>query len=184
MRNTTRYPVQGPNALWQLYKNTPFFKVCKCVFINQMARYAPSFVFKNWLYRNFLNMQVGEQTSVALMVMMDVLYPELISIGDNTTIGFNTTILTHEYLVHEYRLGRVIIGNNVLIGANSLIMPGVTIGDGAIVSAGTYVYRDVPAGSFVGGNPMQIIYEPGDPRHPNARPRLEQPEGDLAGILS
>lgn len=52
----------------------------------------------------------------------------------------------------------VYIGDEVLIGANSTILPGVTIGDGAIVSAGTLVHKDVPAGSFVGGNPMRMIY--------------------------
>ena len=44
-----------------------------------------------------------------------------------------------------------------MIGANTTILPGVTIGDRAVVSAGTLVHRDVPAGAFVGGNPMQII---------------------------
>ncbi|MEC2008393.1 heptaprenylglyceryl phosphate O-acetyltransferase, partial [Bacillus subtilis] len=38
------------------------------------------------------------------------------------------------------------------------ILPGVKIGDGAVVSAGTLVHKDVPAGAFVGGNPMRIIY--------------------------
>ena len=47
-----------------------------------------------------------------------------------------------------------------MIGANTTILPGVTIGDGAIVSASTLVYRDVPAGAFVGGNPMVVIKEP------------------------
>ena len=43
-----------------------------------------------------------------------------------------------------------------MIGANTTILPGVTIGDGAVVSAGTLVHKDVPAGAFVGGNPMRI----------------------------
>ena len=46
-----------------------------------------------------------------------------------------------------------------MIGANTTILPGVTIGDGAVVSAGTLVHKDVPAGAFVGGNPMRIIKE-------------------------
>lgn len=103
-------------------------------------------------------MRVGDQTSFALMVMLDVMFPEKISVGKNSVIGYNTTILAHEYLIREYRLGDVEIGDEVLIGANSTILPGVTIGDGAIVSAGTLVHKDVPAGAFVGGNPMTIIY--------------------------
>lgn len=110
------------------------------------------------MYRTFLNMKIGEKTAFALMVVPDTMFPEKISVGKNTVIGYNTTILAHEYLITEYRLGEVKIGNEVMIGANSTILPGVEIGDGAIVSAGTLVHRDVPAGSFVGGNPMQLIY--------------------------
>ncbi len=87
------------------------------------------------------------------------MFPEKIKVGANSIIGYNTTILAHEYLVKEYRLGEVIIGDEVLIGANSTILPGVTIGDGATVSAGTLVHKNVPAGAFVGGNPMRIIYD-------------------------
>ena len=61
-------------------------------------------------------------------------FPEKISIGENSVIGYNTTILAHEYLIKEYRLGEVRIGENVLIGANTTILPGVTIGDGAVVA--------------------------------------------------
>lgn len=103
-------------------------------------------------------MKVGDQTSFALMVMLDVMFPEKISVGRNTVIGYNTTILAHEYLVKEYRLGEVKIGDEVMIGANTTILPGVTIGDGAIVSAGTLVHKDVPPGCFAGGNPMRIIF--------------------------
>ena len=103
-------------------------------------------------------MKVGEDTAFALMVMVDLMFPEKITVGRNSVIGYNTTILSHEYLIKEYRLGEVYIGDDVLIGANSTILPGVTIGDGAIVSAGTLVHKDVPAGSFVGGNPMRMIY--------------------------
>src|SRR5699024_6920069 len=91
-------------------------------------------------------------------VMPDVMFPEKIKVGQNTIIGYNTTILAHEYLIEEYRLGSVVIGNKVLIGANTTILPGVTIGDHAIVSAGTLVNKDVPPGTFVGGNPMTLIY--------------------------
>lgn len=158
MRNTERYKVTESNSLWQIYKTVPLWKVMKNFVVIQLARYSPSLRLKNWLYRTFLKMKVGEHTAFALMVMPDVMFPERIHVGKNAVIGYNTTILAHEYLIDEYRLGDVHIGDNVLIGANSTILPGVTIGEGAIVSAATLVHKDVPAGSFVGGNPMQVIY--------------------------
>ena len=159
MRRTTRYPVKGDgNSLWYVYKTVPFWKVARNFIVIQLARYTPFLSMKNWLYRTFLGMKVGDKTSFALMVMLDVMFPEKISVGKNTVIGYNTTILAHEYLINEYRLGEVIIGNEVMIGANSTLLPGIEIGDGAIVSAGTLVHKDVPAGSFVGGNPMKVIY--------------------------
>jgi acetyltransferase-like isoleucine patch superfamily enzyme len=158
MRNTTRYPVEGANSLWHVYKTVPFWKVVKNFVVIQLARYTPFLSMKNWLYRTFLGVKVGEQTSFALMVMLDVMFPEKISVGRNTVIGYNTTILAHEYLIKEYRLGAVEIGSEVMIGANSTILPGIMIGDGAIVSAGTLVHKDVPPGCFVGGNPMRVIY--------------------------
>ncbi len=118
----------------------------------------PFLSVKNWLYRTFLRMEVGKQTAFAFLVVPDIMYPEKISVGSNTIIGYNTTILAHEYLTNEYRLGEVKIGNDVMIGANSTILPGLSIGDGAVVSAGTLVHKDVPPGAFVGGNPMQVIY--------------------------
>jgi len=51
------------------------------------------------------------------------------------------------------------IGNGVMIGANTTILPGVTIGDGAVVAAGSVVHKDVSPGAFVGGNPLQVLRE-------------------------
>lgn len=159
MRKTERFQVQGSNSLWQLYKTVAFFKVMKNFLIIQTARYTPFLSVKNWLYRTFLRMEVGEKTAFALMVMVDLMFPERITIGDNSIIGYNTTILTHEYLIKEYRLGNVIIGNNVMIGANCTILPGVTIGDGVTVAAGTVVSKDIPAQAFAKGNPIIIVEE-------------------------
>ncbi|EEL68147.1 Bacterial transferase [Bacillus mycoides] len=141
-----------------MYKTVSFWKVMKNFIIIQIARYTPFLSVKNWLYRTFLRMEVGKKTSFALMVMPDIMFPEKITVGDNSIIGYNTTLLAHEYLIREYRLGEIVIGNEVMIGANTTVLPGVTIGDGAIVSAGTLVHKDVPGGAFVGGNPMRIIY--------------------------
>ena len=158
MRRLERYPSKGKaNSLWYMYKTVSFWKVVKNFIVIQLSRITPFLSWKIWMYRHLLKMEVGDQTSWALMVMPDSMFPERIKVGSNSIIGFNTTILAHEYLIDEYRLGDVVIGNDVMIGANTTILPGVTIGDGAVVSAMTLVHRDVPPGAFVGGNPMQII---------------------------
>ena len=173
MRKTERYRVEGANSLWNVYSTVSFWKVMKCFIIIQIGRFMPFLRIKNWLYRSFLKMSIGEQTSLALMVMPDTMFPERIKIGNNSVIGFNTTILAHEYLIEEYRLGDVRIGSNVMIGANSTILPGVEIGDGAIVSAATLVYKDVPAGCMAGGNPMRIIFTAEEMKE---RKRLDNPQ--------
>ncbi|MFA1819182.1 DapH/DapD/GlmU-related protein [Virgibacillus oceani] len=158
MRKTNRFPIKESNSLWQIYKTVPFWKVVKNFIVIQTARYTPFLGLKNWMYRTFLRMKVGDETAFALMVMPDVMFPEKITIGANSIIGYNTTILAHEYLIKEYRIGDVMIGKEVMIGANATILPGVTIGDHAIISASTLVNKDVPPGAFAGGNPMRIIY--------------------------
>lgn len=168
MRNTTRYSVEGANSLWQIYNTVSFWKVVKNFIVIQIARYTPFLSVKNWLYRTFLRMKVGEKTSFALMVVPDIMFPEKITVGRNSIIGYNTTILAHEYLIKEYRIGQVIIGNEVMIGANTTILPGITIGDGAIVAAGSLVHKDVAPGAFVGGNPMRVIKEPKGGQSPGA----------------
>lgn len=157
MRATDKYEVDGPNALWQMYRTVSRWKAVRNFICIQITRYSPSLQLKLWIYRRVLGMKVDEHAAFALMVMVDVFFPEKISVGRNTVIGYNTTILTHEYLIREYRLGEVKIGANVMIGANTTILPGVTIGDNAIVGAGSVVHKDVAADSFVAGNPLQVI---------------------------
>nr|WP_199621576.1 acyltransferase [Paenibacillus alkalitolerans] len=150
-------PVDGQNALWQIYRTVSPWKAVRNFIFIQLSRYTPILGLKRWIYRRVLGMQVGEHSAFALMVMPDVFFPERIRVGRNCVIGYNTTILAHEYLIREYRLGDVVIGDEVMIGANCTILPGVAIGDGAIVAAGSVVHRDVPAGAFVGGNPLREL---------------------------
>jgi len=157
LRNVERYPVEGANALWQVYRTVSRFKAVRNFVFIQIARYCPSLPVKNWIYRRILGMKVGRHTAFALMVMVDVFFPERITVGDNTIIGYNSTLLTHEYLIEEYRLGDIRIGSNVMIGANVTVLPGVTIGDGAVVAAGAVVHKDVAPGMRVGGNPLREL---------------------------
>ena len=84
------------------------------------------------------------------------------SIGDDTLIGHNVVIAT---LNHDLAPSRradmhpapVAIGRNVWIGSNATILPGVHIGDDAVVAAASVVTKDVPAGAVVVGSPARVV---------------------------
>lgn len=86
-----------------------------------------------------------------------------ISIGDDTMIGPNVSLLTsgHPSPVAERRAGITVapirIGADVWIGAGAIVVGGVTIGDGAVVAAGAVVTRDVPVATLVAGNPARSL---------------------------
>ncbi|MCD1293627.1 acyltransferase [Methanocella sp. CWC-04] len=156
-RRLTEYPATGGvNPLWRWTKTCDPVKVIFNFFMLLVIRYSPIIELKVDCMR-FMGIKAGNHVSMALEATVDVFFPELIEIGDNSVIGYNATILAHEYMIDRYRTGNVVIGKNVLIGANSTILPGIIIGDGAIVSAGSLVNKDVPAGAFVGGVPARII---------------------------
>lgn len=156
MRNLKKVKVKGNNPLWHMYRYVRYFKIFKQTIIIEICRYLPHVKLKHWMYRNLLKMNIGENTAFAFKVVPDLLYPEYISIGGNCVIGYNTTILTHEFLVDEFRTGRVQIGDNTLIGANVTILPGVSIGTNVKVGAGTVISKDIPDSALAYGNPMQI----------------------------
>lgn len=156
-RRLKRFPAPpGKNSLHLWHRAVSPARVMINFAVITLCRYIPSLTLKNWLYRR-LGIKVGRDVSVGLAAMMDVFFPKLITIGDNSVIGYNSTILCHEFLVHEYRTGEVVIGREVMIGANSTILPGVHIGDGAVVGAGALVNRDVPPGKMVAGVPARVV---------------------------
>ena len=85
----------------------------------------------------------------------------LISFGDNVTIAPRATILAHDaslqHGIKATRIGKVSIGNNVFIGAGSLILPGVNVGDNVIIGAGSVVTKDVLSDSIVCGCPAKRV---------------------------
>ena len=125
-------------------------------FIISLCKYIPSLAAKRALYRS-IGIKIGNNVSVGLGVMFDTLFPELIEIGDDSIIGYKTLILAHEFLVDEWRIGNVKIGKNVMIGANSTIIAGVTIGDNSTVSACSFVNREVKPFTFVEGVPIKVV---------------------------
>lgn len=91
--------------------------------------------------------------------------PWLISIGNKVTITSGVIILTHDgstWLMNDkkgrrFLYKKVVIGSNVFIGVNSIIMPGVKIDDNVIIAAGSIVTKSVPTGVIVAGNPARVI---------------------------
>ncbi|HQA60619.1 MAG: acyltransferase [Tepidanaerobacteraceae bacterium] len=156
MRRVQRHQVKEVNSLWYWYKTVNPFKVVINFIVIYFARFIPHLPLKNFLYR-LIGMKVGKNVSVGLMAMFDIFFPELIEIGDNSIIGYNSTILAHEYMVKEWGTGKVVIGRNVTIGANVTVLPGVVIGDGTTVSACSLVNKDVPENAFVGGIPIKAL---------------------------
>ncbi len=83
-----------------------------------------------------------------------------IELGDNVQIGPHVTIVTNNHdLTNRYVLKcrKVVIENNVWIGAGACIMPGIHVGENAVIAGGAVVTKDVPANTVVGGNPAKII---------------------------
>ncbi len=83
-----------------------------------------------------------------------------IEVGDDTQLGPGSLITTtdHDYGADlEVRFRPVVIGKRVWIGANVTILPGVTIGDLAVIGAGSVVTKDIPAGCVAAGVPARVI---------------------------
>jgi acetyltransferase-like isoleucine patch superfamily enzyme len=96
-------------------------------------------------------------------VLFDTVYPELITIGNWTSIASGAIILTHYIDTSKaapgflFKAGNVIIGNGCFIGANAIICHPVSIGDHSIVGAGAIVTMDIPPYQIWGGNPARCI---------------------------
>jgi acetyltransferase-like isoleucine patch superfamily enzyme len=158
-RRVTSYPSPGPeNALWRWNEVVPLGRVTKNYILMGMARVVPSMQLRVDLLR-WMGAKVGDNVSWGLEAMMDILFPEKVTIGENSIIGYNSVILAHEFLIKEYRVGEVFIGKDVVIGANCTVLPGVRIEDGSVVSAGSLVNCDVKG--FVGGVPARPIISEG-----------------------
>lgn len=109
-------------------------------------------------------LKVGNNVDFALDVL--VTCTGGVTIGDRVLIGYRTQILSSNHNIpmlpeHIFYAGHihkeVIIEEDVWIGANCIILPGVTIGKGAVVAAGSVVTKDVPSNTIVGGVPARII---------------------------
>lgn len=105
---------------------------------------------------------IGHHVGINISCFFDLI--GTISIGDYTGIGPEVMMITgtHDIGPAAKRVGPpraepIVIGKGVWIGARCTIMPGVTIGDGAIIAAGSVVSKDIPPNVMAGGNPARVL---------------------------
>ena len=151
----TRTPTPGSgNSLRGWTDAKPAWRVVVNYLLVVVARIAPSLRVRSWALRR-LGVAVGEGVSWGLEATPDVFWPELITLGDDVVVGYDSVLLCHEFLQDEYRTGEVVIGDRAMIGAKAVVLPGVQVGADAQVAANSLVTRDVPAGATVAGVPAR-----------------------------
>ncbi len=119
-----------------------------------LVRISPSLRLKRWLMRR-IGVTVGSGVSWGLEATPDVFWPDLITVKAEAIVGYDATILCHEFLQDEYRTGAVVVGERAMIGAGAIVLPGVEIGADASVAANSLVTRDVAPGTTVAGVPAR-----------------------------
>lgn len=113
-------------------------------------------------YARFIGVKFGKNCLIATKNWSSE--PYLIEIGDNVQVTHNVSIHTHggshvaRKMIPDFDMfGKVIIKNGAYIGAYAQIMPGVTIGEGSLIAAGSIVTKSIPAGVVVAGNPAKYV---------------------------
>ncbi len=115
---------------------------------------------------------LGTGVFISTDVIIETMRPELISIGNDVFLGVRSMIIAHFNDVTPHLLAgatfSVRVEDQVFIGPGAIILPGVTIGRGAVVAAGSVVSGNVAAMTLVQGNPARPVAACGVPLGPNA----------------
>ncbi|WP_254530580.1 acyltransferase [Natrinema gelatinilyticum] len=159
-----RHVTPGPRnslAHWTAARNP--IRVAINYIVVWLIRISPSLRLKRWLLRR-IGVTVGDGVSWGLEATPDVFWPDLITVRSDAIVGYDATILCHEFLQDEYRTGEVVVGERAMIGAGAIILPGVEIGPDARIAANSLVTRDVPPGATVAGVPAESMGRGGTDR--------------------
>ena len=106
--------------------------------------------------------KIGSHAHIGQNVTFDTLAPDLFDIGDEVVITMNCVLLTHGFKVEKdgdrkWYVGKLTIGNNVFLGAGTVIAKPLTIGSNVTVAAGSVIVNDIPSNCLVAGVPAKVI---------------------------
>jgi len=172
----------GFNYSEEAYGHVTLWSVVKRVHKTYRDSFLMKYVMNSWLLSPFLprkirpwvlkkvGCKVGKDIFVGDNVRIDTGHADLIYIDSHAHVTGGCRLLCHQRDLGHYRkgddaaklpykLGEIHIGKGVMIGMESLIMPGVTIGDGAIVGAYSLVTKDIPAWTIATGRPAKVVKE-------------------------
>ena len=110
---------------------------------------------RRFYFNKLWGMDIAPDCQISFSAKLDKANPGGVHIGESTAINFGACILTHDY---PRRLHMdTWIGKECQIGAHSIIMPGVRVGDNCVVAVASVVMKDVPPNCLVSGNPARVI---------------------------
>ncbi len=132
-------------------------------------------------------LRLGSNVMIGRDVYLAELCPWLLTIGDDVTIGMHVTIFTHDSSTKR-RIGYtavspVTVGDRAYVGGFCVVLPGVTIGENAIVGAGSVVRQDIPRDAVAAGSPAQVIGSTEEFKQRNADRLAESPRYESVWAL-
>jgi len=131
------------------------------VLVQGLAWFAPHKSLRVFFHK-LRGVKIGKNVEIGYFCIIDNVHPDMVEIEDNVTIAAMSIILAHDNSMYyaqdeDVKFGKVVIKKNAFIGVHSVILPGVTIGEGAIVGAMSLVNKDVPPNTVVAGVPARVI---------------------------
>ena len=172
----------GLNYSEEAYGQISLWGVIKRVHKTYRDSFLMKFVMNSWLLSPFLprrvrpwvlkkiGCHVGKGCFVGDNVRIDTGHSDMITLVDSVSIAGGTRLLCHQrdftdyfvgsdYMKLGYIIKPIVLKKGCLIGMESFVMPGVTVGEGAIVGAGSLVTRDIPAWTIATGRPAKVVKE-------------------------
>lgn len=160
----------GDVSLWKVFRK--FFGNIRLKFLEGMLDWSILEPIEPRKLRPFIlrrmGCKVGKGCFIGDYVRVDTSHTDMITVEDNVSIASGSRLLCHQrdfsdfcvgddYMKLGYVVKPIVLKKGCLVGMESFVMPGVTIGEGAIVGAGSLVTKDIPAWTIAAGRPAKVL---------------------------